>query len=292
MTDVRKPEYVDTIKSTLMAMAGQQNVIVVNRAFVDFAGSLEAGLLLSQLLYWTPRARIEGGWIAKTNAEFQDELCISYYSLKKASRGLIEQGVLETKIVKFNGQPTVHYRLDLDALIEKWRDRYREIAIRSRETARGSRENAKSLTEITTETTQGDTSDADYKNKVASILAGEHDEERELALAQHQARVFAAVQSGHRKNEDARDAVVRLFGVTPNWSTKTNTKFLHWLAERDEGETLDRFAIWWYDNDWRGKKGQPPTMNQIQENWRRAFDGVLEERQRLDDMYPLMGSAG
>lgn len=40
------------------------------------------------------------------------------------------------------------------------------------------------------------------------------------------------------------------------------------LRERGYTPTdLEQFGIWWYANDWRGQKGQPPTLSQIRNTW-------------------------
>ncbi len=71
------------ITRTLIAMSGQENVITIYRSFVEFTGSYEGAALLSQLLYWTPKSKM-GGWIAKTDAEFTHELCITQHGLRRA----------------------------------------------------------------------------------------------------------------------------------------------------------------------------------------------------------------
>lgn len=30
---------------------------------------------------------------------------------------------------------------------------------------------------------------------------------------------------------------------------------------------IEAFKSWWYANDWRGKQGQPPTLNQVRQVW-------------------------
>lgn len=44
-------------------------------------------------------------------------------------------------------------------------------------------------------------------------------------------------------------------------------------------EQIAAFGSWWYDNDWRGKKGQPPTPAQVRSEWgkfkRADSDGVV-----------------
>jgi hypothetical protein len=118
------------LAQTLIAMSGQRNVVTVYRPFVEFTGSLEAALMLSQLLYWTPRATIKAineqtgrteTWIAKSDKEFQEELCLSRHSVRAARQALIKLGFLKTQLRKFGPSPTIHYRLDLEILETRWR---------------------------------------------------------------------------------------------------------------------------------------------------------------------------
>jgi hypothetical protein len=136
--------------STLISLSGEENTIVVRRSFVQFTGTLEAGMLLSQLLYWTPKSTMNG-WIAKTDDDFSNELCLTQYAVRKARSELEKCGILETKLKKFNGAPTVHYRLDLDALQRKWISWIQKTDFAK--TQNGSCENAKSITETTAEIT-------------------------------------------------------------------------------------------------------------------------------------------
>jgi len=106
--------------ATMMAFTDSEQVVLIYKPLVAFAGSLEGGIMLCQLLYWTPRATIEGDWIAKTDAEFAEELCLTVYAVRKQREQLGQMGILETKVCKFNGTPTVHYRLKTDVLYERW----------------------------------------------------------------------------------------------------------------------------------------------------------------------------
>jgi hypothetical protein len=105
---------------TLIAMTGQDNTITVHRPFVEFTGTLEAAMMLSQLLYWTPRATIPGGWVAKSDKDWEKELCLSRYSNRGAAKVLKSMGVIETKLKKFNNAPTTHYRIIWKSLEKKW----------------------------------------------------------------------------------------------------------------------------------------------------------------------------
>jgi hypothetical protein len=73
-------------------------------------GNIEDALLLSQIIYWTDRTKMEDGWFAKSYAEWQNEIALSKYQVMAATKRLKEAGI-ETMVRKFNGAPTVHYRL-------------------------------------------------------------------------------------------------------------------------------------------------------------------------------------
>lgn len=157
---------------TLISMTGQNNVITVHRPFVEFTGTLEAAMMLSQLLYWTPRSTMEDGWIAKSDQDWKNELCLARYSSRSATKTLIDMGLIETKIKKFRGAPTTHYRVIWEKLEMAW------IAwLDCLESDNGSSdfrqsdypksddemsENGQSLTETTSETTQENTSEIDF----------------------------------------------------------------------------------------------------------------------------------
>lgn len=102
---MQRTEVFDLIKE----FAGQSNILTVPVAFIRYAGSLEAALLLSQILYWSDKT--QDGWFYKTYKEWDEEIALGEYDVRKASKSLKEKGILETRLKKANGAPTVHYRL-------------------------------------------------------------------------------------------------------------------------------------------------------------------------------------
>jgi DnaD/phage-associated family protein len=140
---------------TLISMTGQDNVITVHRPFVEFTGSLEAAMMLSQLLYWTPKS-IMGGWIAKSDTDWKQELCLTRYGHRKATETLVLMGIVETQIKKFNGAPTTHYLILWETLENEWTSWLRSSENGRTESTNSDDEKseiAPSLTETTTETT-------------------------------------------------------------------------------------------------------------------------------------------
>lgn len=114
------------------ALANKLNVIY--HAYVDIAGDLIAGALLGQILYWfgagkdgKSRARIvKDGflWIAKTRADWWDEIRISPKQYDRAAKILKDKGFIEIKTFKFAGNPTTHIRIvpeAINAAIDAWK---------------------------------------------------------------------------------------------------------------------------------------------------------------------------
>lgn len=102
---MQRTEVFDLIKE----FAGQSNILTVPVAFIRYAGTLEAALLLSQILYWSDKT--EDGWFYKSYKDWEDEIALGEYEVRKAAKSLKVKGILETRLKKANGAPTVHYRL-------------------------------------------------------------------------------------------------------------------------------------------------------------------------------------
>lgn len=150
------------LMDSLMMLVGQDNAIVIHRAIVEFTGDFESALLLGQLIYWTPRSKMDG-WIAKTYSEWQDEIYLSEYAVRKATKILVSMGIVETDVRRFAGSPTVHYHILPQKLHERWmlfvEGRVNEESkpeihgMETEKTKNPNRENEGTLTEITTEIT-------------------------------------------------------------------------------------------------------------------------------------------
>jgi hypothetical protein len=144
----------NSLLQTLIGMSGQGKVITVHKPLVLFLDSLEAAMMLGQLLYWTPRSSMRG-WIAKSDREFQDELCLKRYSIRSASKLLSKRNLIETKTKKFNKAPTKHYKVNMGNLEKQWiaflRLSENEQSDYSKTNNLGLSVNEQSLTEITRE---------------------------------------------------------------------------------------------------------------------------------------------
>ena len=110
--------------------------------YVDIAGDLIAGLMLSQIMYWfspdksgKSKIRIhkkDGEWIAKSRKDWYTELRISPKQCDRALDILEnKKGLIKKAIHRFNGSPTLHIRPvweQYNRLVEEWKkEKSREI---------------------------------------------------------------------------------------------------------------------------------------------------------------------
>lgn len=107
-----------------------RDTIDLKKIYIDVAdGDLVSGVLLSQIIYWylpskNKQSKLkvfkmdESGqkelWLAKGREDWFEECRISPKQFDRSSGILIKLGFLEKKIFKFNGNPTVHIKLNVD----------------------------------------------------------------------------------------------------------------------------------------------------------------------------------
>lgn len=131
---MEKVTNIDEQKRLAGDTAFAQSLNVIHHAYVDMCGDLVAGALLGQVLYWfgpgkdgKSRARIvkDGHlWIAKTRADWWDEIRITPKQYDRAAKILKDKGFVEIKTYKFAGNPTTHLRIVPEAItaaLEAWK---------------------------------------------------------------------------------------------------------------------------------------------------------------------------
>ena len=102
----------------IRSLVGQAHVLTIPRIFIDFTADIPSALLLAQLIYWTERATRPDGYIWKTYREWEKELSLNEYQVRKATNKLKTMGILKTALHKVNGNPTVHYLLNQSEFLE------------------------------------------------------------------------------------------------------------------------------------------------------------------------------
>lgn len=98
-----------------------RDTIDFKKSYVDMAGDLIAGLVLSQIVYWhlpgqngITRLRVSRDnelWIAKARKDWYEEVRVSPKQLDRALAILEKRELIVTKVYHFGGFPTKHIRL-------------------------------------------------------------------------------------------------------------------------------------------------------------------------------------
>lgn len=139
------------IASIITKFSGQSNVIPIPVIYLELLGDYHVAAFLNQLVYWSDKTKRKDGYFYKTYKEWHEELRLSRHQIDKSIARLKELGLIETTLKKANGAPTLHYKLDTDALTY-WICEKLTNGIAENSQMELS-ETSKSLTEITTEIT-------------------------------------------------------------------------------------------------------------------------------------------
>ena len=139
------------IASIITKFSGQSNVIPIPVIYLEITEDYPTAALLNQMVYWSDRTKRNDGYFYKSYKEWEEELHLSKYQVRRSTDKLKELNIVETALKKANGAPTLHYKIDLNTL-QDWivkklnNGKLRNLTMDSEETS-------KSLTEITTEIT-------------------------------------------------------------------------------------------------------------------------------------------
>ncbi|MDT0745461.1 conserved phage C-terminal domain-containing protein [Mammaliicoccus sciuri] len=139
------------IASIITKFSGQSNVIPIPVIYLEITKDYPTAALLNQMVYWSDRTKRNDGYFYKSYKEWEEELHLSKYQVRRSTDKLKELNIVETALKKTNGAPTLHYKIDLNTL-QDWivkklnNGKLRNLTMDSEETS-------KSLTEITTENT-------------------------------------------------------------------------------------------------------------------------------------------
>lgn len=99
--------------------------------YVDMTGNLNAGILLSQIIYWRLPSKgkapdstkltikREGRlWLAKADADWWAEVRLSLKQARAARQIIEARGLITCKTMRFGGNPTIHISINEEAFME------------------------------------------------------------------------------------------------------------------------------------------------------------------------------
>jgi hypothetical protein len=108
----RQPDLLARLQNVVRQL-NRPDIRTVSALIAKVIGDQNAGLMAVRLLHWFPRSKKVGGWVYKSWRDWNAECNLSQAQVKRVhGKGLLETIGIERTIMKANGTPTVHYRLD------------------------------------------------------------------------------------------------------------------------------------------------------------------------------------
>ncbi|PGT35645.1 hypothetical protein COC97_24530 [Bacillus anthracis] len=108
----------NTIRTIISQISGQENIVVVPKLFIKLTGDLTTAVLLNQIVFYSDKSKRTDGYFYKSHKEWQEEICLTKRQVSYSTAKLKEMGLVNTKLMKANGAPTLHYKLDYDKLVD------------------------------------------------------------------------------------------------------------------------------------------------------------------------------
>lgn len=104
------------LKSIIASFSGNERHITVPKIYLELTGDFNTAALLNQMIFWSDKTKRHDGFFYKTYLEWEEELTLSEYQVRRAVKSLKDKGLVETKLKKANGSPTIHYKINMDVL--------------------------------------------------------------------------------------------------------------------------------------------------------------------------------
>ena len=115
----RQPDLLARLQNVARQL-NRSDIRTVSSLISKVIGDQNAGVMAVRLLHWFPRSKKVGGWVYKSWRDWNAECNLSQAQVKRVhGKGFLESIGIERAIMKANGTPTIHYRLDENILVEK-----------------------------------------------------------------------------------------------------------------------------------------------------------------------------
>lgn len=141
----------DYISSIITQFSGQNNIIPIPAIYLKITEDYPSAALLNQMIYWSDRTSRKDGYFYKSYNDWFEELHLTEYQVRRATKKLKSFGFVDTALKKANGAPTLHYKVDTKEVSEWILKKLQNGNLRN--SRMDSEETQESLTEITTENT-------------------------------------------------------------------------------------------------------------------------------------------
>lgn len=121
----------DEVLRVIQRFAGHANIVSAPIEFVKATGSLNRAVVLNQIVFWHGVQEQNGrddGWFYRTYAQWEEETGLGEFKIRGAADWLEREKIIERRLKKAHGAPTLHYRLNretfTDWILEKLKNRF------------------------------------------------------------------------------------------------------------------------------------------------------------------------
>ena len=104
------------MREFIKRVSGQDNILTIPRIYMELTNDMNMALVLNQSIYYSGITKRKDGFFYKSYLEWTDEIYLSKYQVKNAVDKLKSLGLMETKLRKANGSPTIHYKVCMESL--------------------------------------------------------------------------------------------------------------------------------------------------------------------------------
>lgn len=108
----------EMMNGIIATFSGENRKITINRIYLEITKDYPCAAFLDQLIYWSDKSSRNDGFFYKKYEEWREELLLSDYQIRRATKKLKEMGFVETSLKKANGTPVTHYKVNMDAVRE------------------------------------------------------------------------------------------------------------------------------------------------------------------------------
>jgi len=232
------------IRRVITLLSGQDSIVTIPKLYIEITGDLAESVLLNQIVFYSDKSKRDDGYFYKTYKDWTDETCLTDRQIRYSTKKLVDKGLIETKILKANGSPTVHYKLRFDNLV-KWILTNCQNGI-LQNVGMDTDKLSESLTEITTENTTdnkkilSDEPDDIPFSKIIDYLNSQANTKFKASSKTTQVKIRARWNEGHRLYDFAHviDVKVNEWLNDPKWSkylrpeTLFGTKFENYRNQK------------------------------------------------------------
>lgn len=92
----------------------KERVVSFHPELAEVLDGIEEALFWEQLYYWSDKGKRPDGFIYKTKEEIQKETYLTRTQQDRVRKKLVNKGLLEIKIHRANGSPTIHYKVNVE----------------------------------------------------------------------------------------------------------------------------------------------------------------------------------